>query len=521
MSSMITHNVTQGSQEWLELRAKFHTASEANAMMGSSSYLSRTQLLDQKKSGTSPEPNDYEKKLFDLGHKVEEMARPIIEKLIDEDLFPVVASKDNLLASYDGLTLMGDIGFEHKLWNEKLAEIVKQGMVPDTHVWQLEQQLLVGDVEKILFAVSDGTAEKMVYCWYESDPIKRKQLLAGWEKFDEDLKSHTVGVEKIEGKNISDLMQLSVVVSGKVLENNLNEFAEAANKTIDSISTELTTDQHFADAEKAIKWCKNVETTLGKTKTAILQQSADINAVLDTLEQISNSARAKRLELDKLVKSQKEQIKLTVLTNAKNAVLEHLQAQKYRVEVEYSIETAIKGKKTLSSMEDAAFNEATRAKAAIDLVVTQIDDGIAYIVEAAKGHEFLFNDKETLATQFSGEYLQDEVKQRIESYEQQQANKVAEADASPAAKAEVKRMLDQAARQNEAKKVQASKADQEQTVSAEILNEALHFNHAALAQHLGFTVASEYTKEHVSSMMLAMIDHLNGVAFNLGKVKES
>lgn len=199
MNAMITHRIKQGTQEWLDLRAQFNTASEASAMMGCCAYLTRTQLLDQKKSGITPEPTYYEKQLFALGHKAEDMARPILESIIDDDLFQLVASRDNLLASFDGITLMGDVGFEHKIWNEKLAECVRNNQVPESHVWQLEQQLYVSGAEKILFVVSDGTPEKMVHCWYESDPVKRKQLLSGWDKFNEDLKTHIVGQEKVQG----------------------------------------------------------------------------------------------------------------------------------------------------------------------------------------------------------------------------------------------------------------------------------------------------------------------------------
>ena len=59
--NMITHRIQQGTQEWLDLRAQFHTASEANAMMGACSHTTRTQLLDQKKTGITPEPSHYEK----------------------------------------------------------------------------------------------------------------------------------------------------------------------------------------------------------------------------------------------------------------------------------------------------------------------------------------------------------------------------------------------------------------------------------------------------------------------------
>ena len=115
---MLIHNVPQGSPEWLSLRSSYFTASEAPAMMGASKYQSRTELLAQKKTGIVPEVSPAQQKLFDRGHETEALARAIIEAQIGEDLFPVVATEGNLLASVDGMDMLGNVLFEHKLWNE-------------------------------------------------------------------------------------------------------------------------------------------------------------------------------------------------------------------------------------------------------------------------------------------------------------------------------------------------------------------------------------------------------------------
>lgn len=525
--TMITHRIKQGTQEWLDLRAQFHTASEANAMMGCCSHTSRTQLLDQKKSGITPEPSNYEKHLFALGHKLEDMARPIVESIIDDDLFQLVATKNNLLASFDGITLMGDIAFEHKMWNEKLAECVRNNQVPDTHVWQLEQQLYVSDAEKILFVISDGTTENMVHCWYESDPIKRKQLLAGWEKFNEDLKTHVVGQVKVEGKSIDQLMQLSIQVQGTVLASNLTVFTTNAIETIEAINTDLVTDQDFADAEKAVKWCKGSETALVDAKANVLSQSADINTILCALDEIGEKVRSKRLVLEKLVKNQKEQLKQNLILEAKNEILEYTQSREYQVSVTYGLELAIKGKKTLSSISDAIFLEVSRTKAAIDMLVEQIQSGIAYINEHAKGYDFLFNDKEKLAETYSGEYLVEAVKYRIDCFDQQQKEKAAaqaleaENQVSEKARIEAERLINQANKQKEKEKAAKRKINtndnDDSGITCDQLDAQLHFNHNQLATHLGHTVKDSYTNDEAAHMIKDMIEYLTNVHSEFSK----
>ena len=125
---MITHSVIQGTPEWRALRADYDTASEAQAMMGASPYMTRDELLQQKFTGIVPEVNEHHQALFDRGHAAEAAAREILEAVLGEELYPVTGSIEvdglSLLASMDGMNLNGNILFEHKLWNEKLAALV-------------------------------------------------------------------------------------------------------------------------------------------------------------------------------------------------------------------------------------------------------------------------------------------------------------------------------------------------------------------------------------------------------------
>ena len=126
---MKTINVTQGSAEWLALRAKHHTASEAPAMMGASRYQTRDQLLHQKHTGITQEVDGHTQALFDRGHATEALARALLEEELGEDLYPItgVSGDGSLLASFDGITMDGSTGFEHKLWGERLAGSVASG----------------------------------------------------------------------------------------------------------------------------------------------------------------------------------------------------------------------------------------------------------------------------------------------------------------------------------------------------------------------------------------------------------
>ena len=93
---MKIHELVQGSDEWAAFRLAHHGASEAAAMLGLSKKTTRSELLHMKHTGTPKEFSDWvQKNILDYGHEVEAMARPIIEELIGEDLYPVTCSNED------------------------------------------------------------------------------------------------------------------------------------------------------------------------------------------------------------------------------------------------------------------------------------------------------------------------------------------------------------------------------------------------------------------------------------------
>jgi putative phage-type endonuclease len=187
---MKIHNVQQGSQDWHALRDNHYTASEAPAMARVSKYLSRADLLKQKYSGEIPEVSDAQQRLFDKGHAAEAKARHIAEELIGEELYPATATSEDhphLLASFDGCTMLEDVIWETKLWNQDLAAAVRAEVLSAHYLVQMDQQLLVSGAEKCLFMCSDGTRENTVWCWHYPDEARFQRLIAGWQRFRQDL----------------------------------------------------------------------------------------------------------------------------------------------------------------------------------------------------------------------------------------------------------------------------------------------------------------------------------------------
>lgn len=379
-------NAPQGSAEWLAARANRFTASEAPAMMGESKYQTRADLLRQKHTGIAAEVDANTQRLFDRGHAAEAVARAIVEEIIGDDLFPMTGALEvcglPLLASFDGITQGRDIVWETKLFNAALAEQVRACELGPHYYWQLEQQLLVSGAERAYFTTSDGTPENTIGMWYESQPARRAALIAGWKQFAEDLANYQ-HVEKVVAPvaaTIEALPALFVQVEGKVLATNLDAFKASAQTFIDNIKTELVNDQDFVDADKMVKFLKDGEERLALAKQQALAQTASIDELFRTVDAISEQMRGKRLALDKLVKSEKENRKAQIITEARQAIDDHIVKLNDRIGGRWMppasatpFAEAIKGLKSLDSMRDKVATALAQAKIDANAIADTIE----------------------------------------------------------------------------------------------------------------------------------------------------
>lgn len=403
---MKIHNVAQGSAEWLVLRAKFRTASEAPAMMGASKYQTRTDLLAAKKTGITPDVTPSQQFIFDRGHATEAMARPLAEALIGEELYPIVATEGNLLASMDGATMLGETLFEHKLWNESVVAQVKAGELAPHYYWQLEQQLLVSGAERVIFVCSDGTPDNFVHMEYRPVVGRAAQLIEGWKQFEADLANFELADAPsiVVGKAPDELPALRIELTGMVTASNLKVFEDSALAVIDSVKTTLSTDQDFADAKKAVKWCGDVEEAVAVAKKQALSQTQSIDELFSSLDRISAHARETRLKVDKLVKAQELLVKTNIKQKAELALADHIAAINKTLgkvtlpHVVSDFAGAMKNKRTIASLQDAVDTELARAKIDASQAADSIRLNLTSLAELAVDHAFLFSDVQQLVT---------------------------------------------------------------------------------------------------------------------------
>lgn len=395
---MNVYEVVQGSTEWGALRASCFTASEAPAMAGVSKYTSRSELLKQKYTGEMPEVTPAQQRLFDKGHATEASARPIAERIIGEELYPCTATHDDhewMLASFDGCTMLEDVIFEHKMINADLRTATAETLAEHYKV-QMDQQLAVSGGEKCLFMASNGTEDDCNWFWYETTPERIASLMAGWAQFKADLEAYQPQAQTVapQGEAPDKLPALSIQMTGGVQASNLPDFKAKAMAMIDGLKTELVTDKDFADAESTVKFLQKGEKQLEESKQRALEQTATIAELFDTIDELRETMRQKRLYLNKLVKAEKDNRRFEIHRNADKLFTDWFCNLNCPVEPAHSLDIAgaMKGKKTIATLQAAADDEVARAKIECQQLANEINGNKVLLDKEQGDYAFLFSD---------------------------------------------------------------------------------------------------------------------------------
>lgn len=367
---MKTHTLIQGSPGWLAYRATVWNASDAPAMMGCSPYKTRDQLLQELAIGVTEEVTPEQQRRFYDGHRFEALARPLAEEIIGEELYPVTGSSDDVIAgralsaSFDGMNMLETVAWEHKTLNNDLRECIKDEacgyLLPLNYRVQMEQQLMVSGADRILFMASKWNGPDLVeerHCWYYPDHTLQAKIVAGWAQLAADLETWqpTAAEVKPVGKSPETLPALRIEVQGKVTASNLDEFKAHALAVIGAIKRDPSTDEEFADAERTVRWCGDTEDRLAAALSHARSQMGDIDRLFTAVEDVSAELRRVRLDLDKVVKARKEQMRLEIVQDHQRQLYQHvdgLQCQ-WLAAPAADFGGAIKGKKTVASIREA------------------------------------------------------------------------------------------------------------------------------------------------------------------------
>ena len=473
---MQERKIIQGTPEWHEFRAQHLNASDAPAMMGESPYKTRDALLREKAIGIIAEVSSETQRRFDDGHRFEALARPLAEKIIGEELYPVVGSEGKFAASFDGMTMLGEVIFEHKTLNAELAAIGPDDQLPLHYRIQMEHQMMVAGAEKCLFMASKwDAADQLIgesHCWHSPDLALRQRIVDGWAQFERDLTGYVPPEVKPEavGRAPDALPALRIELTGQVTTSNLAEFRAHAREVLAGIKRDgFQTDEDFANADKTAKWCADVESRLDAAKQHALAQTTSIDELFRTLDAIKEDTRQVRLGLEKTVKARKEAVKLERINKAKSDFAAHIDALQSEIaDVRLMVLSpdfggAIKGLKTLSSIDSAIGVAMANAKIAADQQAADMRAKLTWVSENAAEHRALLADLQQLVAKPMDDFVLT-VKARIDAHRQAEEARL-EAERERIRKEEVAKLAAQA----ESKTPPPSAADLAVSLGAEMV----------------------------------------------------
>lgn len=407
----ITHDCQQGTNEWLQLRAKYFTASELSAAAGQSKHQSRTDLIKQKSTGIVPEVDAAKQRLFDAGHTAEAAARPIVEARLGAELYPVTMSCEvdglPLLSSLDGIDMLGDVIWENKLLNASLKADIQQGKIEPHYAYQIEQQLLVSGAEKCYFTASDGTEEGTFGMWYESNPAVRKEIVSIWTQFAKDVAAYvpTETKEMPKADVTVDLPALFVHAKGEITTHNMDEFGKALTaKLAEMRSIVLVTDQDFSNAKEAAKKFRETAKAIALSKDQMLAQTETIGEAARKMDAWAKDLNATALQMEKDVEREDKAKKENMVLSARGAYIEHvaaLEAETAPIRLNLAapdFAEAIKGKRNYASMQEAINTMLAGAKIKADAAAKDVRGKLALYNEQAAVHGALFPDLHQIIT---------------------------------------------------------------------------------------------------------------------------
>lgn len=145
----------QGTAEWLKWRAEGVGASESPIIMGKSRFKTKLELYHQKVNPSAPEENPTPNFIFEKGHRLEEIARKVLELETFQSWAPKILEHEQMpriRCSLDGMNEAEDAIWECKfMGKDKYEALVNYSQVPAEYYDQLMHQVLVTDAKEIWF----------------------------------------------------------------------------------------------------------------------------------------------------------------------------------------------------------------------------------------------------------------------------------------------------------------------------------------------------------------------------------
>lgn len=450
MKKRIVHeDIQQNTPEWEEWREQHLGSSDAPAMLGESSHVTRTELIERIALGIKKEASYFMQRIQRRGHALEAKARSeFAEIIVGDDLPATVMSYGILSASLDGRTPDGKIIMEHKSLNDGIRAAGCVEMLPLKYRIQMEQQLHVSGAEKCLF-VASGEGEAVVHYWYESDPVLLARILAGWDVLLEDAKNYKrAPVEDAAViEVVADFPVISARVNGAI--SIIDNFRDVETAVSDFLANKLIKapidDNDFANLDNQIKAIKRAEDMLKQAGDDVISQAEAVAAFMKRKTALEKALQSARLSAEKIVKDRKASIKQDEIDRGASEIKAYMDSRAGDMPIGTELDVLgrgildvsefTKGLKTIKSIKERVSVGVAERKVKINQFIDDVTAKVKWLDETYPDMRLVVPDLARIVNLAEGDF-RSEVKLRVESYQAAQNAKPAPAPAPTAPKQE-------------------------------------------------------------------------------------
>ena len=206
----------------------------------------------------------------------------------------------------------------------------------------------------------------------------------------------TEKVEKVEAEPVRELPAINYKMNGLALESNLEAYKQAATDLVALSEKPLESDQDFADAEARQKVFTKAEKDIKDACDRVMGEIDSIDTFVKDMRFISEQIRQARLAEGKQIKARKEELREEILNKANQEASKSLNEAMAKVNaklpnIDFNPAGAMKGKRTIESLQDAADTEVAKAKIQIAEFV-EVAQANMLVIADNREFDFLFND---------------------------------------------------------------------------------------------------------------------------------
>lgn len=249
--------------------------------------------------------------------------------------------------------------------------------------------------------------------------------------------------------------ELEAEIGEIILKSNFPTFKKALMDKIASYNTTLETEEQFAQAKLDEKELQGIRKSCKKAATLLMEKAGVLTELLDGISDSDEAAKVQAKKLKDSIASERERIKGEILEKAFAVHSSFTPAHKSR------IEAAMKGKRTLETLESSASKEAQK----IFREITSIDEVLESYDETLRRGRTAFLDQSLDAVKAEMERRETERQTIIREAELKAKTEAAEKEAEALRVAAIEKQQaerqEEKARQEEEKKESSKPPKQE------------------------------------------------------------